>query len=55
MPRTIWRIGFEIFAHCASELMLAGILPDMAADLGVTIRELDASSAPLCSACSSVP
>ncbi|WP_069811634.1 Cmx/CmrA family chloramphenicol efflux MFS transporter [Streptomyces sp. TP-A0874] len=37
MPLPIWTIGFGIFAQGTSELMLAGILPEMAADLGVTI------------------
>ncbi|GAA1212459.1 MFS transporter [Prauserella alba] len=37
MPLAIWGIGFGIFAQGTSELMLAGLLPDMAADLAVTI------------------
>lgn len=37
MPRAIWIIGFGIFAQGTSELMLAGLLPEMAADLGVTV------------------
>ncbi|MBB3662736.1 DHA1 family chloramphenicol resistance protein-like MFS transporter [Prauserella sediminis] len=37
MPLAIWGIGFGIFAQGTSELMLAGLLPEMAADLDVTI------------------
>lgn len=37
MPRVIWIIGFCIFAQGTSELMLAGLLPEVAADLHVTI------------------
>ncbi|GAA1250684.1 MFS transporter [Prauserella halophila] len=37
IPLAIWGIGFGIFAQGTSELMLAGLLPEMAADLGVTI------------------
>lgn len=39
MPLAIWIIGFGIFAQGTSELMLAGLLPEMAADLGVTIPQ----------------
>lgn len=37
MPRAIWVIAFGIFAQGTSELMLAGMLPEMAADLGVSV------------------
>ncbi|MDJ0362519.1 MFS transporter [Rhodococcus sp. H29-C3] len=37
MPRAVWVIGFGIFAQGTSELMLAGLLPEMATDLGVSI------------------
>ena len=39
MPLAIWGIGFGIFAQGTSELMLAGLLPEMAADLGVSIPQ----------------
>lgn len=39
MPIAIWIIGFGIFAQGTSELMLAGFLPEMAADLGVTVPQ----------------
>lgn len=39
MPPAIWVIAFGIFAQGTSELMLAGLLPEMAADLGVTIPQ----------------
>lgn len=39
MPLAIWGIGFGIFAQGTSELMLAGLLPDMAEDLQVTIPQ----------------
>lgn len=39
MPVAIWIIGFGIFAQGTSELMLAGLLPEMSADLGVTIPQ----------------
>lgn len=39
MPLAIWGIGFGIFAQGTSELMLAGLLPEMAADLDVTIPQ----------------
>lgn len=39
LPLAIWGIGFGIFAQGTSELMLAGLLPEMAADLGVTIPQ----------------
>lgn len=37
MPRSVFVLGFAIFAQGTSEMMLAGLLPEMAADLGVTI------------------
>lgn len=39
MPVAIWIIGAAIFAQGTSELMLAGLLPEMSADLGVTIPQ----------------
>lgn len=39
MPPAVLIIGFAIFAQGTSELMLAGLLPELAADLGVTIPE----------------
>ncbi|GAB33370.1 hypothetical protein [Gordonia otitidis] len=39
MPLAIWVIGLGIFAQGTSELMLAGLLPEMAADLDVTIPQ----------------
>ncbi|MUL80924.1 MULTISPECIES: Cmx/CmrA family chloramphenicol efflux MFS transporter [unclassified Mycolicibacterium] len=39
MPVTIWVIGIAIFAQGTSELMLAGLLPELSADLGVTIPQ----------------
>ncbi|WP_293781526.1 Cmx/CmrA family chloramphenicol efflux MFS transporter [uncultured Aeromicrobium sp.] len=39
LPLAIWGIGFGIFAQGTSELMLAGFLPEMASDLGVTIPQ----------------
>lgn len=40
MPLAIWGIGFGIFAQGTSELMLAGLLPQMARDLGVTVPQV---------------
>lgn len=37
MPLAIYVLGFAIFAQGTSEFMLAGLLPEMAADLGVTV------------------
>jgi MFS transporter, DHA1 family, chloramphenicol resistance protein len=37
MPAPIWIIGFALFAQGTSELMLAGLLPELATDLSVTI------------------
>lgn len=37
MPRAVHVLGFAIFAQGTSELMLAGILPELAADLHVSI------------------
>ncbi|WP_328712418.1 Cmx/CmrA family chloramphenicol efflux MFS transporter [Nocardia salmonicida] len=37
MPTAIYILGLSIFAQGTSELMLAGLLPEMAADLGVSI------------------
>lgn len=39
MPPAIWIIGFAIFTQGSSELMLAGLLPEISADLGVTIPQ----------------
>jgi DHA1 family chloramphenicol resistance protein-like MFS transporter len=39
MPVAIYVLGLSIFAQGTSELMLAGLLPDMAADLGVTVPQ----------------
>lgn len=39
MPLAVWGIGFGIFAQGTSELMLAGLLPELAADLGVSIAQ----------------
>ncbi len=37
MPTAVYILGLSIFAQGTSELMLAGLLPEMAADLGVSI------------------
>ncbi|WP_328411477.1 Cmx/CmrA family chloramphenicol efflux MFS transporter [Nocardia sp. NBC_00403] len=37
MPLAVFVLGLSIFAQGTSELMLAGLLPEMATDLGVTI------------------
>jgi DHA1 family chloramphenicol resistance protein-like MFS transporter len=39
MPLAVYIIGLAIFAQGTSELMLAGLLPEMAADLEVTIPQ----------------
>ncbi|MEU6412377.1 Cmx/CmrA family chloramphenicol efflux MFS transporter [Microbispora sp. NPDC046933] len=39
MPVSVLIIGFAIFAQGTSELMLAGLLPELATDLGVTIPQ----------------
>lgn len=39
MPAAVWIIGFAIFAQGTSELVLAGILPELAADLSITIPQ----------------
>lgn len=39
MPIAVVIIGLAIFAQGTSELMLAGLLPDLAADLGVTVPQ----------------
>lgn len=39
MPVAIWIIGAAIFAQGTSELMLAGLLPELSADLGVTVPQ----------------
>lgn len=39
MPTAVLIIGFAIFAQGTSELMLAGLLPELAADLSVTIPQ----------------
>lgn len=39
LPPAVWIIGFGIFAQGTSELMLAGLLPEFAADLRVTIPQ----------------
>lgn len=39
MPISVLIIGFAIFAQGTSELMLAGLLPELATDLGVTIPQ----------------
>ncbi|MFJ2838934.1 hypothetical protein ACIO52_26580 [Nocardia sp. NPDC087230] len=37
MPPALCILGLSIFAQGSSELMLAGLLTDLAADLGVSI------------------
>ncbi|MUN39836.1 Cmx/CmrA family chloramphenicol efflux MFS transporter [Actinomadura litoris] len=37
MPRAVYVLGLAIFAQGTSELMLAGLLPEMAGDLGVSV------------------
>ncbi|MEV6226013.1 Cmx/CmrA family chloramphenicol efflux MFS transporter [Nocardia fluminea] len=37
MPTAVYILGLSIFAQGTSELMLAGLLPDLATDLGVSI------------------
>ncbi|GAA1782211.1 Cmx/CmrA family chloramphenicol efflux MFS transporter [Actinomadura chokoriensis] len=39
MPLAVWVLGMAIFAQGTSELMLAGLLPEMAADLGVSVPD----------------
>jgi DHA1 family chloramphenicol resistance protein-like MFS transporter len=39
MPLAVYILGLSIFAQGTSELMLAGLLPGMAADLGVSIPD----------------
>lgn len=39
MPRLVWVLGCAIFVQGTSELMIAGLLPEMAADLGVSIPD----------------
>lgn len=39
LPLAVWVIGLGIFAQGTSELMLAGLLPEVAADLGVSIPQ----------------
>jgi DHA1 family chloramphenicol resistance protein-like MFS transporter len=39
MPTAVFVLGFGIFAQGTSELMLAGLLPQMATDLGVTVPQ----------------
>jgi DHA1 family chloramphenicol resistance protein-like MFS transporter len=39
MPLLVWALGCAIFVQGTSELMIAGLLPEMAADLGVSIPE----------------
>lgn len=39
MPLAVYVLGMAIFAQGTSELMLAGLLPEMAADLGVSVPD----------------
>ncbi|GAA3538709.1 MFS transporter [Nonomuraea rosea] len=39
MPLAIYILGLAIFAQGTSELMLAGLLPELAADLGVSVPD----------------
>ncbi|WP_261808581.1 Cmx/CmrA family chloramphenicol efflux MFS transporter [Nonomuraea sp. C10] len=39
VPLAVYVLGVAIFAQGTSELMLAGLLPEMAADLGVSVPE----------------
>jgi DHA1 family chloramphenicol resistance protein-like MFS transporter len=39
MPPAIYLLGLAIFAQGTSELMLAGLLPELSSDLGVTIPQ----------------
>ncbi|MFI6175028.1 Cmx/CmrA family chloramphenicol efflux MFS transporter [Nonomuraea sp. NPDC051191] len=39
MPLAVFILGLAIFAQGTSELMLAGLLPEMAADLGVSVPD----------------
>ncbi|SEG32768.1 MFS transporter, DHA1 family, chloramphenicol resistance protein [Nonomuraea solani] len=39
MPLAVYILGLSIFAQGTSELMLAGFLPEMATDLGVSVPE----------------
>ncbi|MFC3994280.1 Cmx/CmrA family chloramphenicol efflux MFS transporter [Nocardiopsis sediminis] len=39
MPRAVYILGLAIFAQGTSELMLAGLLPEIATDLGVSIPD----------------
>ncbi|RFS84786.1 MFS transporter [Actinomadura spongiicola] len=40
MPRAVYVLGLAIFAQGTSELMLAGLLPGMADDLGVSVPDV---------------
>ncbi|MFI7698820.1 Cmx/CmrA family chloramphenicol efflux MFS transporter [Nonomuraea sp. NPDC049480] len=39
MPLAVYILGFSIFAQGTSELMLAGLLPELSADLGVSVPQ----------------
>ncbi|MEU7741670.1 Cmx/CmrA family chloramphenicol efflux MFS transporter [Nonomuraea sp. NPDC049158] len=39
MPLAVYILGLSIFAQGTSELLLAGLLPEMAADLGVSVPQ----------------
>ncbi|NUP78897.1 MAG: MFS transporter [Nonomuraea sp.] len=39
MPLAVFILGLAIFAQGTSELMLAGLLPEMAADLGISVPD----------------
>lgn len=40
LPRAVYVLGFGIFAQGTSELMIAGLLPQMSADLGVSVGQV---------------
>ncbi|MFC4223523.1 Cmx/CmrA family chloramphenicol efflux MFS transporter [Lysinibacter cavernae] len=39
LPAAVWIIGFAIFAQGTSELVIAGLLPELASDLTVTVSQ----------------
>src|SRR5689334_2649836 len=39
MPFAVYMLGLAVFAQATSEFMLSGLVPDIAADLGVSIPQ----------------
>jgi DHA1 family chloramphenicol resistance protein-like MFS transporter len=44
MPFVLYLLGLAVFAQATSEFMLSGLGPDIAQDLGVSIRAPPAGS-----------